>query len=209
MNCKTAILDESFGQSLAAVSPQIALQLQTLISQAIAPLMERIADLEATNAALVDRLAALEGLSAPPAGIEAEEVQSPQEATPPPDPAISEDMIQLRGDMEDYNEARASEIAQDRQRIAVLEYPPTEEKDNLTSKTLDHLQDIRALLQRADFHRSTVKDLAARLGLTKRRAWQIVHQMEGDGLVNLVWDPHHKGRKLVEVRRQIGTRSEM
>ena len=199
MNCKTSILEEPFAPS-AIVPPQIAQQLQSLVTAAVAPLLDEIAALKAEIA----DLKAGKATSPPPIETAVGEVVTPQQAPPAPDTEVLEEIFQLRADMEMFNESRALEIGQDRQRIAVLEMPPPP-----GPKTTAHIQHIQGLLRRADFHRSTVKFLASRLGLTKRRVWQIVHQMEGDGLVNLVWDPHHKGRKLVELRQQIGTYSEM
>jgi len=196
-------LVEPFG--LVGVPPQVVLQLQTILSR-MAAQDDRISDLEATNSTLLNRLASLEATSAPPVEIVSGEVELPQQVTQPPDTAILEDILQLRGDVEGMNDLRASEIAQDRQRIAILEVP---EPPAPTTKTTGHIRDIRTLLMKADYRLATVKALASRLGVTKRRTWQIVHRMEGEGLVNLLWDPRHKGRKLVELRKQISTRSGM
>ncbi|MHC1593972.1 MAG: hypothetical protein ACXQT2_01515 [Methanotrichaceae archaeon] len=188
------------------VPPQLQALIAAEVARQIEPLLGEIAALEATNAVLVDRLATLEGLSAPPVDATTGDVHSPQQDPSAPESVLLEEIIQLRADMEELNDLRALEIGQDRQRLAALEVP---EVPPPGPKTTGHIQHIRGLLRKADFHRSTVKFLASRLGLTKRRTWQIVHQMEEERIVNLVWDPHHKGRKLVELRQQIGTRSEM
>jgi len=64
---------------------------------------------------------------------------------------------------------------------------------------------VRALLLKADFHRETVKFLGSRLGVSKRQTWNIIYEMERRGLVNVIWDPHHKQRRLVELRQMMGT----
>ena len=86
--------------------------------------------------------------------------------------------------------------------------PSTTPQDTVSEKTEGHIQHIRALLMKADHHRLTVKFLAPRLGVTKQRAWSIVHVMRRRGLVNVIGDPHHKQRQLVELRPYFGTASE-
>ena len=86
--------------------------------------------------------------------------------------------------------------------------PSTTPQGNVSETTEGHMNHVRALLLRADHNRMTVKDLASRIGRTKQRMWTIVHEMQRRGLVNVIGDPHHRQRQLVELRPYFGTASE-
>ena len=102
------------------------------------------------------------------------------------------------------------EIAQDElEERFVKAIPSTTPPGSVSAKTEGHIQHVKALLLHEQNHRLTVKFLGSRLGVSKRQAWNIVHRMEAEGVVNVIWDPHHKQRQLVELRQIIGTRSEM
>jgi len=179
-------LVEPFGPS-ATVPPQIALQLQSLLARMNAQ-DERIADLEATNATLVDRLAALEGLSAPPAGIVTEEAQPPQQVPAPPDTAISEDIIQLRADLEAMNESRASDIAQDRRRIAALEVPP---EVHVQPKQRNQGDILRALLATTPRGKMLQKVARQKMGISKSAFSRLIGTLGG----TVKKEPYHRDRR--------------
>jgi len=76
-----------------------------------------------------------------------------------------------------------------------------------TAATEGHQSHIKALLLQADHHRLKIKDIAPRLGLTRQQTWNIIKDMERRRMVNVINDPHHRQRKLVELHQQIGTPS--
>jgi len=100
-------------------------------------------------------------------------------------------------------------LAQIAKRLLTTTAPPSPPPQKTTEKTEGHFAHVKALLLKAENHRLTVKFLALRLKVTKQQAWNIIHRMESEGMVNVIWDPHHKQRRLVELRQVIGTRSEM
>ena len=192
----------SFADINGFASPDVPPQLQAVIAQEVTrqlgPLMEE-------NARLRARLAALE-----------EEENGPDEDEPG-NPggregfriekevaALRARLADLRRDHEDVAEFNAVERAADRRRLADLEEGRTA-PPSPTEKTKGHFQHVKALLLHADHGKGTVKFLASRLEVCKRQAWNIIHRMEREGLINVIWDPHHKQRRLVELRQQIGT----
>lgn len=64
---------------------------------------------------------------------------------------------------------------------------------------------VKALLLKAEHHRLTIKDIAPRLGVTRQQTWNIVRDMERARVVNIINDPHHRQRKIIELHQQIGT----
>lgn len=194
MECKTSILDESFGP-LAAVPPEVAQQLQDIISQAVAPLLEkinsdrlefieRISDLEA-------EIATLKATSAPPAETAPGEDQSPPQEPPSPPMAILEEIIQLKTDLTGLNEAnesRALEIATDRRRIAALETPPT---PHVQPKQRNQGDILRALLA-ATGKCKMLQSVARRtMSISKSAFSRLLHTL--DGIVSKV--SYHRDRR--------------
>jgi len=187
MDCKNSILDETFGQHLAASPPQIALQLQTILSR-MAAQDDRINDLEATNAALVARLAVLEATSAPPAEIATGEVQTLQQVTPPPDIAILGEIIQLRADMEMFNESRALEIAEDRGRLRALETPP---EVHVQPKQRNQGDILRALLASTGNGKMLQSAARSKMGISKSAFSRLLLTLEG----RVRHEPYHRDRR--------------
>jgi len=74
--------------------------------------------------------------------------------------------------------------------------------------TEEHQNHVKALLLREPTHRLKIKDIAPRLGVTRQQTWNIVRGMERRRVVNIINDPHHRQRKLVELHQQIGTSSD-
>jgi len=115
-------------------------------------------------------------------------------------------IAELEARLEDHESFDGRERATDRQRITALETraPALREK---TAATEGHQSHIKALLLQADHHRLKIKDIAPRLGLTRQQTWNIINEMERNRMVNVINDPHHRQRKLVELHQQIGTPS--
>ena len=179
--------------ALVGVPPQITAQLQAAITQAMAPLLSEIATLKEENAALVDRLTALEGLSAPPIEDTTGEVHLPQQVHPEPDKSLCEDIIRLRADMEMLNESRAVEIAEDRSRLRALEVPvPTP-----TPKTTGHLDRLDREMKGSRIRQVSFAHGARILGLSSSRLRQLKPLILEDRRFTIVKDPHHSQRLLI------------
>jgi len=176
---ETSILVEPFAPS-ASVPPQIALQLQALVAEAVRPLQERIAALEGS--------------------------QDPGETGQ--DAALREEVIRLQvalqeeregrlravQDLEELNDLRALEIGQDRRRIAVLEMP----KDTPpTTKTLDHLDTLDREMRGSRIRQLSFAAAARILGLSHTRIQQLRPLISEDRRFTIVKDPHHKQRLLI------------
>ena len=121
----------------------------------------------------------------------------------------AETIVAQAEEIADLREEVARERAYDRKRITSLEDNGHTPPGSVSAKTEGHIRHVKALLLQEPTHRLTVKFLGSRLGVSKRQAWNIIHRMEAEGVVNVIWDPHHKQRQLVELRQIIGTRSEM
>ena len=121
----------------------------------------------------------------------------------------AETIVVQAEEIADIREEVARERAYDRKRITSLEDIGSTPPGNISAKTEGHIRHVKALLLQEPTQRLTVKFLGSRLGVSKRQAWNIIHRMENEGVVNVIWDPHHKQRQLVELRQIIGTRSEM
>lgn len=147
MNCKNAILDESFGQPPATVPPQIALQLRALIAVEVAPLLEKISDLEAEITALKAEKAA----SAPHGDDRPPKTQPPKEPPRSPNTTISEDIIQLKEDVKNLFgdvDLRARDISSDRMWITELEQtraptPTQKDRGSILRSLLNKVGKIR------------------------------------------------------------------
>jgi len=85
-----------------------------------------------------------------------------------------------------------------------LDIEDLKQSPNRSHAPEQHVKHIKALLLKAPHHRETAKTLASRLGLTKGRTWAIIRQMEKDRVVNIINDPHHGQRKIIELHQQIG-----
>ena len=194
MNCKTAVLDESFGQNMAGVPPMIAIQLQGIVSEAVTPLLLKISALEAMNAALVDRLTALEDentTSAPPVNTAPEVVYLPQQAPPSPDMALLEEISQLKTDLTGLNEAnesRALEIATDRRRLAALETPPSV---HIQPKQRNQGDLLRALLATTGRGRMLQSTARRKMGISKSAFSRLLLTLEG----TVKKEPYHRDRR--------------
>lgn len=105
--------------------------------------------------------------------------------------------------IEAWQETYAKDMAFAAKRITKLENTNACPK-NTSNKTEEHFKHLISILKVTEYNRATVKFLSARLNLSKRRTWQIVLELEKSGTVNVVWDPHHKKRKLVELKKQFG-----
>jgi len=182
MNCKNSILDESFAPS-ATVLPQVTLQLREVLARMDAQ-DELITDLKAEIAALK----AEKATSTPPVKTATEEVESPQQVPPVPDPAISEEIIQLRADLEMFNEARALEIATDRRRIAALEVPP---EVHVQPKQRNQGDILRALLATTANGKMLQNTARAKMGISKSAFSRLLHTIEG----SVKYEPYHKDRR--------------
>jgi len=174
--------------ALVGVPPGFALQLQGLVAAAVAPLLAEIADLRA-------EIAALKATTAPPAEIAAGEDLPTQHITSPPNTAISEDIIQLRADMEEYNDLRASEIGQDRRRIAALEAPV-----EAGERALSHLDHLAREMKKSRIRQLSFTNAARLLGISRPRIHQLRPSIEQDKRFSIVTDPHHKQRLIIRVR---------
>lgn len=164
---ETSILVEPFAPS-ATVPPQIALQLRAM--------MDRINDLEATNAALVDRVAILE------------DSQDPGETSQ--DAALREEVVRLQDalleerdahhlavqDLEELNVLRALEIGQDRQRLAALEVPPAPHVQPKQRNQGDILRALLAATGRGKMLQSTAR---RKMGISKSAFSRLLHTLEG------------------------------
>ena len=171
-----------------AVPPQLQALIAAEVARQVEPLVSEIATLEATNAALVDRLAVLEGLSSPPIETGTGEVLLSQPTPSPPDPAISEEIIQLRADLEMFNEARALEIATDRRRIAALEVPP---EVHVQPKQRNQGDILRALLATTANGKMLQNTARAKMGISKSAFSRLLHTIEG----SVKYEPYHKDRR--------------
>ena len=113
----------------------------------------------------------------------------------------------LRRDHDDHRETVGREIASDRRRITALETRAPALREKTAAVTEEHQNHVKALLLREPTHRLKIKDIAPRLGVTRQQTWNIVRGMERRRVVNIINDPHHRQRKLVELHQQIGTPS--
>lgn len=83
--------------------------------------------------------------------------------------------------------------------------PATPASQKTAGATEEHQNHVKALLLREPNHRCTIRYIAPRLGVTRQQAWNIVRVMERERAVNVINDPHHKQRKIIELHQQIGT----
>jgi TolA-binding protein len=141
---------------------------------------------------ILDRLTAVE-----------EEVAELREENRQKDQRIAE----LEARLEDHESFDGRERATDRQRITALETRAPALREKTAAVTEEHQNHVKALLLQADHHRLKIKDIAPRLGLTRQQTWNIINEMERNRMVNVINDPHHRQRKLVELHQQIGTPS--
>jgi len=117
-------------------------------------------------------------------------------------------IAELEARLEAHESFDGRERATDRQRIAALEAPAPALRERTAAVTEEHQNHVKALLLREPTHRLKIKDIAPRLGVTRQQAWNIVKGMERRRVVNIINDPHHRQRKLVELHQQIGTSSD-
>ena len=115
---------------------------------------------------------------------------------------------ELEARLEDHESFDGRERATDRQRITALETPAPALREKTAAVTEEHQNHVKALLLREPTHRLKIKDIAPRLGVTRQQTWNIVRGMERRRVVNIINDPHHRQRKLVELHQQIGTSSD-
>jgi len=195
MNCKTSILDESFGQSLAAVPPQIALQLQALINQAIAPLLDQIASLREENATLVDRLTALEGLSATPAEIVTEEVHLPQQVHPAPGNELLDEILQLRVDLEATTARQDHSISMQAEKLYELEAatPATGPAPGWTTqpKQLRDREILLLVLSSTTNGKMLQSKAREKMGISKSAFSRLLRTLKG----RVKKEPYHRDRR--------------
>ena len=173
---ETSILDETFGHLTpsASVPPQIALQLQALVAEAIRPLQ--------------DRVAALEGS------------QDPGEAGQ--DAAHREEVIRLQialqeerdarhrtvQDLEELNDLRALEIGQDRRRIAALEVPP---EVGVQPKQRNQGDILRALLASTPNGKMLQSKARQKMGMSKSAFSRLLLTLMG----SVKYEPYHMDRR--------------
>ena len=117
-------------------------------------------------------------------------------------------IAELEARLEDHESFDGRERATDRQRITALETRAPALREKTAAVTEEHQNHVKALLLREPTHRLKIKDIAPRLGVTRQQAWNIVRGMERRRVVNIINDPHHRQRKLVELHQQIGTSSD-
>lgn len=115
---------------------------------------------------------------------------------------------ELEARLEAHESFDGRERATDRQRITALETPAPALRERTAAVTEEHQNHVKALLLREPTHRLKIKDIASRLGVTRQQTWNIVRGMERRRVVNIINDPHHRQRKLVELHQQIGTSSD-
>ena len=178
-------VDEPFAP---LVSPQLQAIIATEVARQTEPLINEIAALEATNTALVDRLAALEGLSAPPVDGTAEEGRSPQQATSSPETGLLEEVIRIRTDLEGLNESRALEIAEDRRRIAALEVPEVVRPQPKQCNQGDILRVLLASTANGKMLQSTARD---KMGISKSAFSRLLQTLKG----SVKHEPYHRDRR--------------
>ena len=118
---------------------------------------------------------------------------------------LREEVDALRRDHDDHRETVGREIASDRRRITALETPAPAPRERTAAVTEEHQNHVKALLLREPTHRLKIKDIAPRLGVTRQQTWNIVRGMERRRVVNIINDPHHRQRKIIELHQQIGT----
>jgi len=177
MNCKTSILDESFGQTLATVPPQVAFQFQQIVAAAVAPLLDEIAALKAEVAALK----AEASLRSDPIETAAGEVHLPQQASPPPDMVTPEEIILLRGDLEATTARQDHTISVQAERLRELETQPpaTGPAPEPTKKVAARTKKLdKLLLQRGKMSFSDIGkalELGSRQGKTNTRRQNMTH----------------------------------
>ena len=117
-------------------------------------------------------------------------------------------IAELEARLEDHESFDGRERATDRQRITALETRAPALREKTAAVTEEHQNHVKALLLREPTHRLKIKDIAPRLGVTRQQTWNIVRGMERRRVVNIINDPHHRQRKLVELHQQIGTSSD-
>lgn len=93
------------------------------------------------------------------------------------------------------------------ERMERIEEPAPVISQKTAAATEEHQNHVKALLLKANGRRLSIKDIAPRLGLTRQQTWNVINRMERRRLVNVINDPHHRQRKLVELHQQIGTPS--
>jgi len=111
----------------------------------------------------------------------------------------------LEARLEDHESFDGRERASDRRRITALETPAPALRERTAAVTEEHQNHVKALLLREPTHRLKIKDIAPRLGVTRQQTWNIVRGMERARVVNIINDPHHRQRKIIELHQQIGT----
>jgi len=98
--------------------------------------------------------------------------------------------------LEKANEDRALDIASDRQRITRLETPAPE----ISEKTAeDHINRLFSEMQRLKIKRIKMKDAARLMGMTDRQAKKLKPMIAEDSRFQIVRDPRHKQRHLIQL----------
>lgn len=160
-------------------------------------LSTEIAFLREERSSQAEAIAAPEGCSAPPVDPTAGEVCSPQKPASSPDTALPEVVLQLKADLEEFNDLRALEIAQNRRRISTLEEPKVPPP---TTKTLGHLDHLAREMKESRTRQLTFTRAAKILGLSSVRVHQLRPLIEHDKRFDIVADPHHKQRLKIRMR---------
>lgn len=110
--------------------------------------------------------------------------------------ALEEENRALEADLEEFNDLRALEIAQNRRRISTLEEPNVPPP---TAKTLDHLDHLAKEMKESRTRQLSVTRAAKILGLSPKRVHQLRPLIEHDKRFNIVDDPHHKQRLMIRM----------
>ena len=166
---ENSILDETFGHLTpsASVPPQLALQLQALIAEAVAPLQERIAILEdGQDATLREEVIRLQ--------------VALQEERDARHRAVQ--------DLEELNDLRALEIGQDRRRIAALEVPP---EVHVQPKQRNQGDILRALLATTPRGKMLQKVARQKMGISKSAFSRLIGTLGG----TVKKEPYHRDRR--------------
>jgi len=181
-------------EDIVFVPPTINPQLQAAINQAIAPLVGEIAALREENAALVDRLATLEGLSAPPVETAAGEVQTSQQVSSAPDTAILEEIIQLRADMEATNDRQDHAISLQAEKLYELEAqsPTTGPAPGCPQpKQLRDREILLLILSSTSNGKMLQSKARERMGISKSAFSRLLRTLEG----RVKKEPYHRDRR--------------
>jgi len=183
---ETPILEVPIAPPVAP--PQLQALIATEVARQTEVLVGEIASLEATNATLVARLAALEASQQPAENGQAaglheevvrlqdtlqEERKSHQKAV-----TILEDAITLR----------AQEIASDRRRIAALEVPP---EVRMQPKQRNQGDILRALLASTANGKMLQSKARQKMGMSKSAFSQLFQTLEG----SVKHEPYHRDRR--------------